>query len=329
MPDANLRKRQILITAIESTYATDAAPQGTNSYQAIRLVDPFELEIGTELVEVMGGNLTRGMSRPIATVRPIGVTFRTYVVGLNAQSYTGNIKPPIGDLLRACGLFETFTSSNADGRPEYRYDTAADVGSDTSQTFVSHQDGYEHRFTGARGNVNLILKAAEPAVAEFNFRGMLTTEASTTRADSVVGLPTAVPPRWIGSGSIFIQSLSANMENMNFNTNNTVMEQRASRADSASGIINIWLTERAPGGSFDPQTTEPNTLDFFGVWRSTSGAVLRVQVGLTQGNRMTLIASQAVFKSVAWGNNAGLSLFSTNYQAYERNGNDEYRIIFD
>ena len=135
MPDANLHRRKILITAIESTYSTDAAPQATSSYQAIRLIDPFEVDIGTEMVEVQGGNLTRGMSRPIATVRPIAVTFRTYFVGLDAQSYTGNIKPPAGDLLRACGLFETFTSSDANGRPRYRYAPASDVGSDTSQTW--------------------------------------------------------------------------------------------------------------------------------------------------------------------------------------------------
>lgn len=328
MADAFLTRRQILVTGVETVYGSDVAPQASNSYQAIRMIDPFALDIGGEVVEVTGGNLTRGMARPISTVRPIGVTFRTYVHGLNSGSYTANQKPPIGDLLRACGLFETFVSSDVNGRPVYRYAPAADVGSDMSMTIVGHQDGYEHRMVGCRGNVNFIWKAAEPVVAEFNMRGLLTTEASTTRA-APTSLPTIIPPRWIDSGTVFIQSHAAVLENINFNTNNQVLEQRASLASSASGIINVWLTTRAPGGSLDPMATEPNTLDFFGIWRSTSGAVLRLQAGLTQGNRFFISASQTVLKQVAWGDNSGLSLFNVDYQAYERAGDDEFQIQFE
>ena len=105
MPDAFLTRRQLLMLALEATYGTDAAPQHTNSYQAMRMIDPFALDLGTEVVEVRAGALTRGMSRPIATVRPAGITFRTYVQGIDGTSYTATIKPPIGDALRACGMF--------------------------------------------------------------------------------------------------------------------------------------------------------------------------------------------------------------------------------
>ena len=317
--------------AIESAYGTDAAPQASNSYQAIRLIDPFVLDLGQEMVEVSGGNLSRGRSRPIATVRPAGVTFRTYIHGIASPAsgviYSATAKPALGDLFRCCGLFEAFeTAGYAGGR--YRYSPSADVGSDSSGTFVGHQDGFEHRMLGCRGNVNLIYQASAPVIAEFNLQGMLSTEASTTRS-APTGLPTIVPPRWVGSGSIFVESLSGVIENLNFATNNTVFPDRASTATSGSGIVAVILTDRAPGGSFDPEATEPNTLNFFAQWRATSGGVLSVQTNVTTGNRFTLTASQAIFKKVGWSDKSGLSIFATDFEAYERVGQDEFNLLFD
>lgn len=319
------------MAAIESTYGTDAAPQASNSYQAIRLIDPFVLDLGQEMVEVSGGNLSRGRSRPIATVRPTGITFRSYMHGITSPAsgviYSATAKPALGDLFRACGMFEALeTAGYAGGR--YRYSPTADVGSDSSVTIVAHQDTFEHRILGCRGNVNFIYQGSAPVIAEFNMRGMLSTEASTTRS-APTGLPTIVPPRWVGSGSIFVESLSGTVENLNFATNNTVFEDRASTATSGSGITAVILTDRAPGGSFDPEATEPNTLNFFAQWRATSGGVLYVQTNVTTGNRFTLTASQAVFKNVAWGDKSGLSIFSTDFEAYERAVNDDFNILFD
>lgn len=329
--DVFLTRRQILLAALESSYGTDANPQHTNSYQAIRLIDPFVLDLGQEMVEVSGGNLSRGRSRPIATVRPTGITFRTYVHGITSPAsgiiYSATAKPALGDLFRACAMFETLeTVGYAGGR--YRYAPSADVGSDSAVTLVAHQDGFEHRILGCRGNVNFIFQGSAPVIAEFNLRGMLSTEASTTRA-APTGLPTIVPPRWVGSGSIFVESLSGVVENLNFNTNNTVFEDRASNASSGSGITAIILTDRAPGGSFDPEATDPGTLNFFAQWRASSGAVLNVQTNVTTGNRFTLTCSQAVFKKVGWGDKSGLSLFNSDFEAYERNANDDWNLLFD
>jgi hypothetical protein len=210
--------------------------------------------------------------------------------------------------------------------PEYQYAPASDVGSDNSVTIVAHIDGFEHRMVGCRGNVNFVYGAAAPVTAEFTFEGQLTTEASTVRTGVPV-LPTQIPPRWIGSGSIYTQSLQANVEKLNFNTNNTILAQRASTAASGSGIIAVLITERKPGGSFDPEAT--TSLDFFGTWRSTSGVNLLLQAGNLQGNRFTLIASQTVVKKLDWGDKTCLAIFNMDYQCYEVSGNDEWILKFN
>ena len=330
MPGTDLRltRKQILLLRTETTYAADSDPTEANSFDSIKLIDPFTIDIAQEFVEVTGGNLTRGFDKPIATVRPFGITFRSYMVGIGGvDSYTAVVKPPLADALRACGLFETFVASNADGQAEYRYDPGDDVGSDTSVTIVVNQDGFEHRALGCRGNVNLIYSAAAPVVAEFTFRGLLSTEAETTRS-TPTGLPTTVPPRWIDSGSIIVGSLAATVENLNLNTNNNVFEQRASSALSGSGIVAIILTERTPGGSFDPEATRTDTHDFLSLFRSASESVLELNTGLDSGNRFTVTASRAVYKSVGWGDKTGLAIFNTDFQAYETSANDEMRISF-
>lgn len=321
-------RRQLLLAGLESTYGVDAAPQHTNSFQAIRLMEPFALDLTQEMVDVTGGHLSRGAGRPIGTVRPAGVSFKAYVHGLDSGSYTANRRPPLGDLLRSCGLFETFSSSDAAGKPVFDYNFASDVGSDLSVTIVAHIDGFEHRLVGCRGNVNLVFGAAKPVIAEFTMRGQLTTEAATNRTGTVA-LPTQIPPRWVGSGTFFVESLAANVENLNFNTNNTVFEERASNASSGSGIIAVWLTQRQPGGSFDPEMTTPSSYDWFGAWRSSSGSVMRLQTGTGQGNRFTLTASQAVYRNGGWGDKEGMGIFNAEYQAAERNGQDEARLSFD
>ena len=79
----------------------------------------------------------------------------------------------------------------------------------------------------------------------------------------------------------------------------------------------------------DPEATLTTSFDFINAWRSSSGSVLRLQTGLTQAQRFTLICSQAVIKASPWGDKSGLAIFNVNYQAYERSGNDEFQIIFD
>lgn len=328
MPDVFLTRRQLLMAKLETTYGVDAAPTHTASFDSQRLINPFTLDLGEDLIEVQGGNLSRGRQRPLVAIKRSGVTFQTYVQGI-ANSYSATNKPPIADLLRACGLQETLQGSSDlwPNGPSYEYAPTNDVSSDHSVTIVAHQDGYEHRFVGCRGNVNLIWAAAAPVIAEFNFRGQLTTEASTTRA-APTGLPTGSPPQWIDSGTIFINSYAIPVENMNINTNNTVFESPASIAASASGINAVYITERAPGGSWDPEATEPNTVDFFAAWRSASGSVLRLQAGNIQNNRFTVVASSMVFKNVGWGDKQGMSIFSTDFELYEVSTDDQFRIVF-
>lgn len=326
--DVSLNRRQILLTRIESLYGQDALPQETTSGQAIRIIEPFQLDLGQEVLEQTGGLNTLGFSRPFGTVRPVGITFKTFLQGTTSvATYSATIKPPCADLFRACGMLETFATSNSVGRPQYSYRPLSRVQSQASVTLVANVDGYEHRLIGCMGNVNIVGVAATPFVAEWNFRGQLSTEASTTRG-TPVGLPTATPARWVGSGSVFVQSLAAVIENLNANTGNRIFEQRASNAQSGSGIIKCLITERQPGGSVDPEATNASSFDWVNVWRSSSGAQLYAQAGVAQGECFAIVSSQAVFKTLARQDKTGLAVFGIGWTGYEVSGDDDIEFRY-
>ena len=322
---AFLNVKDILLFKLETAYGVDAAPSEANSGNVIKLAEPFQIDVTQEFVEQNGGDGTRGFTTPIGTVRPAGVTFRSYITGLNSvvtDSYTAAKKPPLADVMRACGMFETFTGSF------YEYAPSASVDSDVSATIVMNLDGLDTRLKGCRGNCNIIASAAGPAIAEFTFRGQLTTEAQTIRGAATVH--NVVPPRWIDSGSIIVDSYQVCVENFNLNTNNTLFEERCSHASSGSGIGRVLITDRQPGGSLDPDISNTSTLDILGKWRSSSAAVLNLHFGLNSGNRFHITASNAIYKSVGYGDKSGLAIFNVDYQAYKLgSGNNEWLIKFD
>jgi hypothetical protein len=322
-----LTKKTLALLKIESTVGVDAAPSETASGNAIKIIDPPVVDATQEWIETTGGDNTLGFRAPIGTVRPIGITFRSYVTGHGAGSYTAALKPPLGDVFRACGYQETFISSNAAGRPAYRYAPAAAVESHLSASIVGHIDGYDQRMVGCRGNFNMIFAAAGPAIAEFTFRGQLTTEAETVRGTATH--IDVVPPRWIDSGSILVNSYLIDCENLNIQSNNTLLEQRASSAGSGSGILQVLITERAPGGSFDPYTMRTSSHDVISLWRSSSGSVLRTNVGLSQGNRFSVVASNMVYKQAGMTDKSLLQIYGIDYQLYQHGaGNNEMEVEF-
>lgn len=325
-----LTVKDLLLFKLETTYGSDSAPTESGSNQVVKLAQPVEIDVTQEFVEQNGGDGTRGFTTPIGTVRPVGVTFRSYVTGNDnvTNSYTAAIKPPLADLFRACGLFETFVSSNASGVPEYQYAPSAAVDSDVSATVVFNRDGLDTRIKGARGNMNLILSAAGPVIAEFTFRGQLSTEAQTVRGAATV--TQALPPRWIDSGSIIVDSYQACIENFNLNTNNVLFEERCAHAGSGSGIGRVIITDRTPGGSLDPDMSNTSTLDILAKWRSSSAAVISINVGLNQSNRFSIVISNAIYKTVGYGDKSGLGIFNVAYQAYKRgSGNNETIMKFN
>src|SRR6516164_11278465 len=105
---AFLNVKDLVLFKLETTYGLDSSPSEANSGNAIKLTEPPKIDVTQEFLEQNGGDGTRGFTTPIGTVRPTGVTFRSYVTGFSNSSpasYTASVKPPLADVFRACGMF--------------------------------------------------------------------------------------------------------------------------------------------------------------------------------------------------------------------------------
>ena len=357
-----LTKRQLLLIAVESPYGLDAAPQETDLYQQMRLLEPFRLTLGEDFEELGGTGSARGFSEGRVTGWTAEVTFRALIGGVKGNSYTAAVKPHLSAPLRACGCAERYGSA---GNGSYTYSPTIDPSSDESATIVAHQDGFDYRMVGCRGNANLTFVAGAPPVAEFSFRGILTTEATTTRSAPVRRDPpnygarlygaglyggnffTVRPPRWVGSGSVHVGSVEAfRIDNLSFGTANEIFEQRSALPTSGSGVVKYWVTGRAPGGSFDAALRKSGILYGSGVygagayvgndqaillsrWRTGSDSVLRVVARERAGNSITLTTSRAVFKTLDGKDRGGAHVFGIGFQAYRRGEADQFSVVFD
>ena len=328
--------------AVESAYGLDAAPQEANSGQALRLLEPFRLRLGEDFEELGGTEQARGASEGRVTGWTAEISFRAVVTGVAGNSYTATIRPPLTGAFRTCALREEYASA-ANG--SYAYSPTLDPSSDESATIVAHQDGVDYRMVGCVGNANVLLVAGAPPIAGFTYRGKLVTEATTTR--SAPTLPSVRAPRWVGSGSFYVGSFGAlRVDNLSFGTANELFEQRSALPTSGSGVVRYWITNRAPGGSFDAALRRPGGAYGVGVygaglypgndqailldrWRTGSESILRAVARERAGNSFTLTASRAMFKTLEGKDRGGAHVFGMGFQAYRRNEADQFAILFD
>ena len=329
MADLYLTRKQLLLVRLETTENVDATPNHTESGDALKLIDPWTLDIGQEFHEITG-NINRSDDAPILGIREAGINFRTYLNGIDALQYTALRKPPVHAALQACGLHEVLETTWETGTA-YTYIPTVDISSDKSVTVVAHIDGYEHRITGCKGNVNFIFGANAPVIAEFTLNGRLTTQATTARAVPS-GLTTVVPPKWIGPASTVIDSVSClNMESFNLNTNNTVEIERNVASTSDTGLRRVMITHRSPGGSMDPSAIDPGTHDVFDNFKLGTAARITLSVGSDVGNVVTLAISNAIYKSAGWDDKTGVGIWDVTYQAYQSTaaaGDENFKLSF-
>lgn len=319
----------MLMVKLETTEGVDAAPQHTTSGDTLKVIDPWTLNIEQEFHE-LSGSINRSDDAPILGVRQAGIQFRTYLNGIDTINFTAAAKPTVHAALQACGLYEELESSWEYGNA-YTYIPTVDISSDKTVTVVAHIDGYEHRITGCRGNVNLIFGANAPVIAEFDLTGRLTTQATTARAVPT-GLTTLVPPKWIGPASTVIDSVSClNMESFNLSTNNQIESELNMTADSEGGLSRVMIIRRAPGGSMDPTAIDPSTHDVFDNFKLGTPARISLSVGSDVGNVITLVMSNAIYKSAGWDDKTGVGIWDVTYQAYQSTaaaGDENFKLAF-
>ena len=125
-----LSRKRLLLTKIESTYATDSSPAGTDAV-LVRNLEITPIEADTVCRDLIRPYL--GHSQQILSQARVSITFEVELAG----SGTSGTASRVDSLLRACGMAATTTSSDVTGTAQ-----AGSAGSITLAAGASATDDY-------------------------------------------------------------------------------------------------------------------------------------------------------------------------------------------
>jgi hypothetical protein len=253
------------------------------------------------------------------------ITFKTELVG----SGTAGTAPAIGEALKACGMKHINTPGTSDAYKPTSVFTAGGNGS--SATVGLFIDGLRYAIFGARGTVKLSYTAGEPAYAEFDFLGVI---SSTTAVDDVALLtgityPAATPPIFLNA-TVTKESSDLVAENFSIDLGNEL----ALRPDvtSENGYLSTKIVGRTPTGSCDPELNLVADRDDYGDLFDATGFDAVCEIGSTAGNTITVTnaSNGAILSNVSLSDRNGIMVAGLDFAltSTSASGDDELVLTF-
>jgi hypothetical protein len=233
-------------------------------------------------------------------------------------SGTAGTAPALGKLLKACGFGE---ATVALASVTYTPASAAI----SSLTVAGYVDGVCKKIWGARGNVQLKLKAGEPGMLHFAFTGADFSVTDVALLSSGVSYEATVPPAFL-TAALTVDSYAALLESLSIDMGNKVELRKD--ANASSGHKSAVITERDPKISLDPEFVLVATYDFFGKWRSGNLGALTCALTGAAGNICTITAPKVQYTGVGDADKNGLRAVNIDGSLGRNSGDDELSLAF-
>lgn len=272
-----------LAVLVETVKGTAVSPAAVDA--GIRVWD-IGLE---EQIEIHERNTVEAeFSQPhaIPGMRSYQLTFRSEIVG----GTSAGSRPPMWQLLRACGLSEAISAGVSV--------TYTEVSNENSQVTVTI-DVYRrvgatvkrYRLTGAMGNVRAVCLSDGVPYLEFTFLGVY--NEPTDASDLLSGLPyvMAGPPPVV-SATITLMSQTLRCVGYEFDLGNKV--ELREDVNQASGYMHAVVVDRLPTLSVTPEEeliatvewlnkkTTPTVGEFIGSIGTVAGNIFRIRAPAAQ-----------------------------------------------
>jgi len=306
-----LRKRLILIET-ESTYGTDATPDGADA------VLVRDLNITPQQSDVVNRDLVRpylGASEQLLANTRVECTFSVELTG----SGTAGTAPAYGKALQACGLSETIVAATSV--------TYAPVSASfDSVTIYYNIDGLRHKVTGARGTCSINASVGEIPSIDFTFTGVY-------NAPDDSALPTATyanqaTPLIFKNGntsSFQLLSYAGALQSFSFDLGNSLVYR-----ELVGGTKEVLLTDRAATGSTTLEAISIATKDYFAAALTDSSlGNLDFTHGTVAGNIVDFASTRVDIGDVSYGDQDGIAMLTIPYTCVpSTSGNDEFSLSY-
>ena len=306
-----LRKRLILIET-ESSYGTDATPDGADA------VLVRDLNITPQQSDVVNRDLVRpylGASEQLLANTRVECTFSVELTG----SGTAGTAPAYGKALQACGLSETIVAATSV--------TYAPVSASfDSVTIYYNIDGLRHKVTGARGTCSINASVGEIPSIDFTFTGVY-------NAPDDSALPTATyanqaTPLIFKNGntsSFQLLSYAGALQSFSFDLGNSLVYR-----ELVGGTKEVLLTDRAATGSTTLEAISIATKDYFAAALTDSSlGNLDFTHGTVAGNIVDFASTRVDIGDVSYGDQDGIAMLTIPYTCVpSTSGNDEFSLSY-
>ena len=307
-----LRKRLIVIET-ETTYGTDAAPDGADA------VLVRDLSITPQSSDVVSRDLIRpylGASQQLLANTRVECTFSVELAG----SGTAGTAPQYGKALKACGLAETIVASTS-----VTYDP---VSSGFESVTIHYMiDGVRHQMRGCRGNVALTANVGEIPTLDFTFTGIYVAPD-----DSAILTPTYAnqdDPLVFKNDNVTgfqLLSYAGALQSFSFDLGNTTVYR-----ELVGGSKEVLITDRAANGSVSIEAVTMATKDYFASAVDDDAALgnLVFTHGTVAGNKVQFTSSKVDIGDVAYGDSDGIAMLEIPYTCVpDSAANAEFDLIY-
>ena len=308
-----IKDRVALLAKVETTYGTDAVP--TNVLNAVMCSVP-EYSVSGRRIDRANALSYMGAGSPLNVGEACKIKFD---VELKGKGGLADVPPEYGALLQSCNLTETIS---AGVKVTYAPNSTAG-GTAKSCTIYFYLDGLRHIILGARGTVSISLKANEYGKLTFEMTGLF--GGPTDTAMVVPTLNATLPPRFLNA-AFQVASYSAVAESLSFDLGNKVVKRPS--FNSATGILEWAVTDRAPKGSVDPEMVLVATKDFWTLWSASTPNAITATVGSATGNKCVITAPNAVLDVPSYADRENFLTMNMPFTLHPSAGDDELKLEF-
>lgn len=306
---ALLTRKRTILAKLENSYGVDPTPTGAANAILVR-----NLSITPLNAELASRDLVRpylGASEQLIASNYVSVEFEVEMAG----SGTAGTAPAYGPLLQACGMLET------DGASDVTYTPVS--ASFASVTLYYNVDGVLHKVTGARGNVEMQIQAAQIPVFRFSFTGLY--NAPTDTAAPAVTYTAFQTPQAANNDNTTGFSLfgySGALASLNMNLNNQVQYR------TLIGAEDVLLTDRGVNGQVVFEAPTIAAKDFFSLALGNTLGALDITHGTVVGNKVQIVSSRVDISNPTYQDQNGIHMLQVPITLVPSTaGNDEFSIV--
>lgn len=305
-----LTRKRLLLAKSESTYATSAAPAGTDAILVTDLeVEPLAMELKER--EIITGNL--GNRDNVVGQRMASVKFSVELAGSGAAGTAPQWSP----IIKACGFSETISATTSV--------TYAPVSASFSScTLDFYIDGLRQLIVGARGTFSLEMSAGETPTLAFEMMGLYATP--TAVSNPAVTYSNQVAPVAVNSDNttaVSVHGYSACLNAFSVDVANSMVFRQL-----AGCTKQVLITDRKPSGELTIELPPIGSKDYFSIASAQTKGSISLQHGQAAGNIITITTPTAAFDSPGYEDADGIQHLKLPFRPIpSSSGNDEFTLV--